>query len=817
MATITATVGLKDLEDFYATDGGFPSGTGSYSGGYSAKSATSGDTISITVYQYSSVNTGYTPTVQLVNTGGSASVSGSFVGSSVTITVTNVTGTGEIRILSGPGTSAGFTPAANLRYRAIIDLTVSASIVAPTISSVTTDNPTSPNVTATVNLSSNGSGGTLEYARGTHPTTPPSTGWQTSNQFTHARGDAWYYFASQDRNNSGFSSGRSLSVGYIAPDLTTVTPTPTAETLSSTNPLATVTVGSLSSYEEVAIRINNGTTNLATATGNGQTLSWGTSLPSQGATVTYEVFLRVPTANGGDGVWVATNTTFTRSRAVLVTNIGISNYSAGPTRYYSNGTTVAASSTVVITASNGQYVHGLTGCGSETEYYASYTSGASAGSQAAYSTLSPIGRTFDTASTSSPALIGMSGPGSFLSGPSLNTGDIVYIWAVAKGDSSITNSSVMTYTGNYYYVERPDTKITVTPSTTSLGSVTGSPGGTGDTTSPTANVTDDSSGTQYRLYSFNINRWVSTYNGGSSTYFTISYAENADGTPNPSGNTTELPANGQTFTYVTQCRVTSGTPDPVNGGSAAWVPTSPSGSGSSTDFTITRSPSSTYSVSASPTTINEGQSTTYTVTTSNVANYTTVGYSIGGISAEDLSSGSLTGTLTINSNTAFTSITLANDSLTDGTDTATLTLDPTDSTGASTGNASASVTVNDTSQASGGSGGIGSGGSAGTYGLQITNQAGTQTIVDDTSRIGTFLASDSLNFTSTNTNTHQQSVFGTFDCSSSSTTGIFVTGWTGSAWLIPTMTRSSSGVTFTKNPSNSPTTFGTLYVTLIRY
>ena len=812
MATITATVGLKDLEDFYATDGGFPSGTGSYSGGYSAKSATSGDTISITVFQHSSVNVGYTPTVQLVNTGGSASVSGSF-GTYVTITVTNVTGTGEIRILTGPGTSAGFTPAANLRYRAIIDLSVSASIVAPTISSVTTNNPTSPNVTATVNLSSNGSGGTLEYARGTHPTTPPSTGWQTSSQFTHARGDAWYYFASQDRNSSGFSTGRYLSVGYIAPDLTTVTPTPTAETLSSTNPLAAVTVGSLSSYEEVAIRINNGTTNLATATGNNQTLSWGTSLPSQGATVTYEVFIRVPTASGGDGVWVATNTTFTRTRAVLDTNIAISNYS-GPTRYYSNGTTVAASSTVVIVNYQPSYTHNLTGCGSETVYYASYTSGASAGSQAAYSTLSPIGRTWTTAS--SRELRGMSSSAATIPLITYGTGDIVYIWAVAKGDSSITNSSVMTYTGNYYYVERPDTLVTVTPSTTSLGSVTGSPNGIGDTTSPTVNVTNDSLNTQYRLYTSNINRWVSTYTvtaSSSSTDFTISYAENPDGSANSSGSTTELPANGQTFTYVTQCRVISGTRDPINGGGAAWVDVINSGE----SFTITRSPSSTYSVSASPTTINEGQSTTYTVTTSNVANGTTVGYSITGIAAEDLSSGSLTGTLTISSNTASTSISLANDNLTDGTDTATLTLNSTDSTGASTGSASASVTVNDTSQASGGGGGIGSGGSAGTYGLQITNQAGTQTIIDDTSRIGTFLASDSLTFT-TNTNTHVQSgIFSGFDCSSSSTTGIFVTGWTGSAWLIPTMTRSSSGVTFTKNPSNSTTTFGTLDVTLIRY
>ena len=813
MATITATVGLKDLEDFYATDGGFPSGTGSYSGGYSAKSATSGDTISITVYQHSSVNVGYTPTVQLVNTGGSASVSGSF-GTSVTVTVTNVTGTGEIRILSAPGTSAGFTPAASQRYRAIIDLTVSASIVAPAISSVTTDNPTSPNVTATVNLSSNGSGGTLEYARGTHPTTPPSTGWQTSNQFTHARGDAWYYFASQDRNNSGFSTGRYLSVGYIAPNLT-VTPTPTAETLSSTNPLAAVTIGDVASYEEVAVRINNGTTNLATATGNNQTLSWGTSLPSQGATVTYEVFLRVPTASGGDGVWVATNTTFTRTRAVLDTNIAISNYS-GPTRYYSNGTTVAASSTVVIMNYQSSYTHNLTGCGSETVYYASYTSGASAGSQAAYSTLSPIGRTWTTAS--SRELRGMSSSAATLPLITYGTGDIVYLWAVAKGDSSITNSSVMTYTGNYYYVERPDTLVTVTPSTTSLGSVTGSPNGTGDTTSPTVNVTNDSSGTQYRLYSSNISRWVSTYNGGgvSNTDFTISYAENPDGSANSSGTFTELPANGGTYTYTTQCRVTSGTPDPINGGGAAWVEVNNSGE----SFTITRGAAPSYTVTG-PTggTVNEGQNLTFSITTSNVANNTTVGWTLSGLQSGDYTT-SATSPANIQNNSATVTFAIVNDNVTDGNKTATLTLAPTDSTGASTGSPtpSASVTVVDTSNPGGGSGqGTGTGGGgAGTYGLLIRNSDDTQTIIDGSSRVTNFLASDFIDTNSQSSKT----MFTNFDCSEKTEIG-FLVSWDGALFSNPTITRRSSslgGIEVTKNANDTgSSTAGTAVIELVRF
>lgn len=58
-------------------------------------------------------------------------------------------------------------------------------------------------------------------------------------------------------------------------------------------------------------------------------------------------------------------------------------------------------------------------------------------------------------------------------------------------------------------------------------------------------------------------------------------------------------------------------------------------------------------------TVNEGQSVTYTVTTVNVPNNTVINWQVTGISINDLSSGSLSGTLTILNNVATTSITLS--------------------------------------------------------------------------------------------------------------------------------------------------------------
>ena len=115
----------------------------------------------------------------------------------------------------------------------------------------------------------------------------------------------------------------------------------------------------------------------------------------------------------------------------------------------------------------------------------------------------------------------------------------------------------MTYTGSSYIVERPDTVISCSPSTSTVTA-------SDTTTNPTAQVVGDSSGTQYRLYTDNIPKWVSTHNGVTGNDFTISNSQN------------ELPPAGSTYTYYVQARVITGDRDNL------WVNTGDS-------FTITRS------------------------------------------------------------------------------------------------------------------------------------------------------------------------------------------------------------------------------------
>ena len=111
-------------------------------------------------------------------------------------------------------------------------------------------------------------------------------------------------------------------------------------------------------------------------------------------------------------------------------------------------------------------------------------------------------------------------------------------------------------------------------------------------------------------------------------------------------------------------------------------------------------------------------------------------------------------------------------------------------------------------------GGTGTGGgTANDYGLRITNQAGTSTIIDDTSRIGAIIASESHTFSGPGT--QSDTMFQGFDCSSKSETGLVVR-WTGTAWLTPIPSRSTNGVTFTKIGTTLSGN-GTLFVNLIRY
>ena len=96
----------------------------------------------------------------------------------------------------------------------------------------------------------------------------------------------------------------------------------------------------------------------------------------------------------------------------------------------------------------------------------------------------------------------------------------------------------------------------------------------------------------------------------------------------------------------------------------------------------------TYSLSRSSSSTNEGSTVTYTLNTTNVSEGTLVSYIVTGITEADLSSGSLTGDFTVDvAGWASASFTIANDQLTDGTETMTL----------SSGGQSLNVTIIDTS------------------------------------------------------------------------------------------------------------------------
>lgn len=90
---------------------------------------------------------------------------------------------------------------------------------------------------------------------------------------------------------------------------------------------------------------------------------------------------------------------------------------------------------------------------------------------------------------------------------------------------------------------------------------------------------------------------------------------------------------------------------------------------------------------------------TATITTRNVEQGVTVGYTVTGLSSNDLEEGSaLTGTITINSKgQGVLQLSIRADGLTEGDDSFTITLAATDSVGNSTGSLSASATILDTS------------------------------------------------------------------------------------------------------------------------
>lgn len=105
----------------------------------------------------------------------------------------------------------------------------------------------------------------------------------------------------------------------------------------------------------------------------------------------------------------------------------------------------------------------------------------------------------------------------------------------------------------------------------------------------------------------------------------------------------------------------------VNTGTVSSKVDCPPAAGSAAYYLVARVGSSIV------TSANEGQTVVFSLVTENVANGTVVPWVVSGISAADLSSGSLSGNFTVGTTTT-ASFTLANDNLTEGTESMTLTL-----------------------------------------------------------------------------------------------------------------------------------------------
>lgn len=207
------------------------------------------------------------------------------------------------------------------------------AVVAPVINNVTDNNASAANVTATVNLSSNGSGGTLKYAQSTANSVPAS-GWQTGNTFSHPRGTTRYYWASQDEDTSGtFDDSGAIDVGYLAPD-TNVSISNNALTIGPSDTSDSVVVSGTTSGETYVVTIDNGTPSTASyrlgeavATGSSTTINFSGHFPSEGNTYTYDIHAQRPTSTGGDGSSYTKASgvefTVTRERAAITLGYGI--------------------------------------------------------------------------------------------------------------------------------------------------------------------------------------------------------------------------------------------------------------------------------------------------------------------------------------------------------------------------------------------------------------------------------------------------------------------------------------------------------------
>ena len=116
---------------------------------------------------------------------------------------------------------------------------------------------------------------------------------------------------------------------------------------------------------------------------------------------------------------------------------------------------------------------------------------------------------------------------------------------------------------------------------------------------------------------------------------------------------------------------------------------------STTTTTTTVAPAVYSSLTATPSPADEGQNIIINLSGTNIPNGRTVGWTITGVDANDIS-GALTGTFAMNSNQAEYIITVTEDLITEGTETLTLTCAANDNAGTTCG-LSVAININDTS------------------------------------------------------------------------------------------------------------------------
>jgi len=200
---------------------------------------------------------------------------------------------------------------------------------------------------------------------------------------------------------------------------------------------------------------------------------------------------------------------------------------------------------------------------------------------------------------------------------------------------------------------------------------------TGHTTSPSGNRTITASSTSDDTFSisnassnqkYRLIKTSGTIASGGGTGTVIdSRVGNGSFTIDYSNN--ELPPAGNNATY--QLQVSGGYVSDTENESGFWINTT----GQSNSFTITREAAATptYSLAASPTTVNEGSSVTFTVSTTNVAQGTTLYFRAVGVpsgsSAGNSDYSPLTGSDTVDSNGQATfTTTVTADNTTEGTE-----------------------------------------------------------------------------------------------------------------------------------------------------